>query len=619
MKKRENNFMGNYDIFAVQFNFKYKRMDKYSTGLSHIFCLLYISFSLFFISFNFVFFITKSNFDLKIHSLVDKSDNRRFYMKSKLDFAYRLDCGLYNSIKPLEDLLQVNITVSYNRIIDDYESGHSNILMGSNNFNTFNCTYNSDYKQFQKVNTIYNSNYKCLDLSELSLDKNYYIENYSMIVSLKDSSVKNFYDINNYLLNNDCKIELTFIDYSILINEYSDPIRRFRNSLFLTLNPNSISQMDIYFMNQKLEDHNNFFIKSIKKTRENITFSFFEKDSNYKGEYNSRLNRAKTDKDYKTYAKIFIKTDTRTSFLIRQYQTLWEFIGELSSVLIAIYTLLDFIIGFYNQFNLYHFMTKKIFFFKDVKDEHLNYFPNDHKIINLINKMKDINNDTNSNNNNDNNISFYENFIKTNIKNSMILNQKESIEQKKAEIGEDSNINFNIPQDTEKNISRKEEKPKEIEFSFNIFEIFFNKCLSRCCISKNLELKKQIASKAMDILFDKLDIVLYIRNTMLLDLMKKILLGYDKESIIKFLSRPILSLKENYNLQNPDLSGKQNEKNNNITEKQKEKINENYCDTDFKNCEKEVDNLVNNKKEISEVDRKLILCTKQQLIHLYGD
>ena len=84
--------------------------------------------------------------------------------------------------------------------------------------------------------------------------------------------------------------------------------------------------------------------------------------------------------------------------------------------------------------------------------------------------MKDINNDTNSNNNN--NISFYENFIKTNIKNSMILNQKESIESKKVEIGEDSNINFNIPQDTEKNISQKEMKPKENEFSFNIFEIF---------------------------------------------------------------------------------------------------------------------------------------------------
>ena len=119
-----------------------------------------------------------------------------------------------------------------------------------------------------------------------------------------------------------------------------------------------------------------------------------------------------------------------------------------------------------------------------------------------------------------------------------------------------------------------------------------------------MELKRQIISKAKDILADKLDIVLFIRNAMLLDLMKKILLGDDKESIIKFLIRPILS-------------EKQYEINNNITEKQK--IYENYCDTDFKNCEKEVDNLVGNKKEISEVDRKLIIYTKQQLMQLFGD
>ena len=140
-------------------------------------------------------------------------------------------------------------------------------------------------------------------------------------------------------------------------------------------------------------------------------------------------------------------------------------------------------------------------------------------------------------------------------------------------------------------------------------------------MSKNLQLKEQITSKAMDILSDKLDIVLYIRNTMLLDLIKKILFGDDKEAIIKFLSRPILSLKENSIFQIPDLTEKQIEKNNNITEnpKEKEKINEKYCDIDFKNCIKEVNNLVGNKKEISEVDRKLILYTKQQLNQLFGD
>ena len=598
MKESEFN-CGDYDIFAVPFNFKYKRMDKYSTLLSFTFCGLFLTFSFIFFCIHFALFTSRSNYDLKIYSLTDYWDYMRFrsfYMNSKLDFAYRLDCGKYNTNKSLEnllDLLDVNIKVNYIHHNGYLPFNYSDYI------DTFNCKYNSDYGQFEKINTIEKSHYKCLNFSELSQGKNY-IQNFEIIISLKDPTKSNFCSINDYLLNNDCKIELSFIDNDIFVDSYSDPFLRYQRSLFLKLNSYFISEMDIYFMNRKLID-NNIFIKNIKKTRENIVFSHYKEYFNYKGNYSSRL-KLKNDRDYNVYAKIFIKTDTKTSYVIRQYQTILEFIGYLSSVLIAIYTLLDFIFGIYNRFNLYHSLTKKIFFFKDVKDEHLNYFPNDHKIMNLINKMKDMNNI----NNNDNNISFYENIINTNIKNSMLLNQKESKEPKNTADGQDSNINFEIPKDTVSNISQKKFKPREIEFSYNIFETFFYKCLClcRCCISKNLELKRQITSKARDILADKLDIVLFIRNAMLLDLMKKILLGDDKESIIKFLIRPILS-------------EKQYEINNNITEKQK--IYENYGVTDFKNYEKEVDNLVGNKKEISELDRKLILYTKQQLIQLFGD
>ena len=219
MKEKVINFMGDYDIFAVPFNFKYKRMDKYSTPLSLIFCNLYIIFSIYFIEFNFILFITRQNFDLKIHSLVDNYKNRIYVMNSKLDFVYRLDCWLYESTKPLEDLLQVDITASYYFIVDSPGPEVNTLFMNTKRFDIFNCTYNRDYRQFQKVDAIDESNYKCLDLSVLSLGKNGHIENYSMIVSLKDSSEKNFYDINDYLLNNDCKKELSLIDYDILIDE----------------------------------------------------------------------------------------------------------------------------------------------------------------------------------------------------------------------------------------------------------------------------------------------------------------------------------------------------------------------------------------------------------------
>ena len=86
--------------------------------------------------------------------------------------------------------------------------------------------------------------------------------------------------------------------------------------------------------------------------------------------------------------------------------------------------------------------------------------------------------------------------------------------------------------------------------------------------------------------------------------MKKILLGYDKESIIKFLIRPILSEKQN------EIS---------ITITENKKFMKTFVMQTSKIEKKEVDNLVGNKKEISEVDRKLIIYTKQHFIQLFGD
>ena len=91
--------------------------------------------------------------------------------------------------------------------------------------------------------------------------------------------------------------------------------------------------------------------------------------------------------------------------------------------------------------------------------------------------MKDINNS----NNNDYDIKFYENIIKSNIKNSIYLNQKDSVDPKSTGIDQDSNINFDIQENTKKNISEKELKPKEIEFSYNIFQTQINVIVDVVC------------------------------------------------------------------------------------------------------------------------------------------
>ena len=75
----------------------------------------------------------------------------------------------------------------------------------------------------------------------------------------------------------------------------------------------------------------------------------------------------------------------------------------------------------------------------------------------------------------------------------------------------------------------------------NIFEVicasFFN-----CCLPKELGRKNNINEKANSIIFNKLDLVSYVRNMILLDIMYDSMLEGKKKDVINFLSRPVISL-----------------------------------------------------------------------------
>ena len=85
-------------------------------------------------------------------------------------------------------------------------------------------------------------------------------------------------------------------------------------------------------------------------------------------------------------------------------------------------------------------------------------------------------------------------------------------------------------------------RPEKVEYDFNICEVL-GSTVCRCCQSKELKVKYNLNQKANSILFSKLDIVLYVRNMILLDIMNKTFLGTGIKDVINFLSRPIISLK----------------------------------------------------------------------------
>ena len=94
-----------------------------------------------------------------------------------------------------------------------------------------------------------------------------------------------------------------------------------------------------------------------------------------------------------------------------------------------------------------------------------------------------------------------------------------------------------------KEMEIEEYKNEKINYNYGICDILISSFFC-CCMSKNLKLKKEINLKSNNLLSHKLDISLFVKNMILIDVMNEILLREHKEVVTQFLSRPVISLKK---------------------------------------------------------------------------
>ena len=153
------------------------------------------------------------------------------------------------------------------------------------------------------------------------------------------------------------------------------------------------------------------------------------------------------------------------------------------------------------------------------------------------------------------------------------------VSQKRLNYNEDIILNFKNNNNTDKKIPEQNEsiqtnieeispeidkiknnKKEKIENSFNIFEIIITQ-IFKCCMSKNMKIKNDINEKANNIIFQKMDIITYIRNMLLLDLINKTTLDNNKKEIINFLYRPIISVDKKVKNEFNEIYDNYNEKN----------------------------------------------------------
>ena len=245
-------------------------------------------------------------------------------------------------------------------------------------------------------------------------------------------------------------------------------------------------------------------------------FSRVENYAVYKG-----LNRSLNNfPDNDVYGKIYIKADNRRIEIRKKFRNLFDIYNDYSISLLTIYWIISFIFSIYDREKANHSISKKLFYFEGIENNRFKEFKKIKEIIDL-NQVKER-----INHNRINNISIY---IR-NIPSSDILTVNSA----------EGNINPIYNSNLEQNNKDKNKKEKLINYSsFNLFDMIKSYKLC-CCKTKEFESKVNLFKQAHKIIDDKLDIVLYIRNTILLEIINNIQL--ENKNIIDFLSRPIIYL-----------------------------------------------------------------------------
>ena len=455
------------------------------------------------------------------------------------------------------------------------------------------------------------------------------------------------------MFENDCKLQIVYTEKTIDLNNYIEPIKSYLNEVFVQLNPTLYIKRNMFFMNQYLTNDDDLlgFIDDADNSIITSLYSRYEEYSLYLG-----LNRSITKPpDYAYYSKIYMRADTKKTVIRRTYQNLMEFYANISSLMIGVLRVLIFILNYFNNFYAEFSFSKRIFIFNDFENSHFNLSKRNNQINHLksllgsfniketesssydsdiadfysnekifgnyelltYNKRKKRNINSDNNERKRKSISYSQQRIGNIIrdinnsksKNNVINLSSEKMFFKKEKDSQNSKNIKNSSSTTDKifgnNIENNsymkktknkfELKTDRNKYSINICEIIIIS-FCKCCLTPKLKLKKQFHEKINNILCNNLDIVFYIKNMLLIEIMNDVLLNATNKDVFNFLYRPILSLNKN-------------------EEKESIKSYDNYKEIDFDKFYEKI-SLIIQKPDITQKEKQIIFLTQQKLLDL---
>ena len=580
------------DIFGVPYSFKYKSEERYTTTIGGFAVILFIILCVSFGIYYFIPFYNRKNFTAVYYTLSTANAAPISFLDSKTAMAFGLNCWTGSDGTTADQLFKLDFKYYHWKLID------GEYVRTISYLKNHPCTKQDFYNEFNETfdgSQIYK--YQCLDDPSITVEGIWTSEIFSYFqfeVNAKNKSRDLLDKIDNYLHENDCKFQIYYSDNTIDIDDYKKPIKSYVEAIFIQINPTLSIRRNLYFLNQYLYDDDQLiwvFNEEDEARYKRAFFSRFEEYSLFQG-----LKRENTSTDYLNFVKLYIRADTKKTEVKRTYEKVNEFFADDFSLLIVVYEVLNAIFEVLNSFWKEQSLAKNIFFFQDF-DHKLNINHKSEKIKELLhltdpNKISNIIPPKNSNNDEPiNTIQNFENekiiyttkeghYTSKNIPTfNNIISQNEDTQDeidgkyekisssyrgREYNISNKINISFTkksrnnelyetnqftdnnlytVTNNKDKETTLEDNDGAKVEYEYNLYEKI-KTIICKCCLSKELKVKNALNEKAMSILDDKLDIVLFVRNMMLIDIINATLLDTETDDIVNFLARPIITLKD---------------------------------------------------------------------------
>ena len=527
--KSFKNLIIKFDYFSITFQFHYKLNNNYKSFFGGTVFLLFLLLSIIFTLLNINDFIERKNMSLINYTKQLESAEEISFSNHSNIFAFGLKCEFNKNIY---DYLNVNVV---NIILN---STNGNMTKKYNVLPFHPCTEQDFYNAHNESFHLYElKNYYCPIKTKLTM-KGLYNDNifsyYEISATIKSKEAKFFQQLENILLNDQCRFEIYHMDTHIDAYRFDNPVYHFLNNHYVMLNPSLLLKMNIFFKKTIFTSYENYFYDK-SYTNYYLEYSNSEKYFLEKG-FQRYINKPK---DYEVFSKIYLRSSMVSELIQRKYMKLSEFIAQIISFLSTTFIVLYLIIGKINYILSYQKILLDIFTIKNFS----NKFEIQRIEINNINSHLRENYDKNSitsridliNNNKINNIK-ENNDIKIN-NNSIKKMYSNKIPLKKR----NSDLIY-----AEKNIKFINDLEKGYNLiKTNIFEfiiIFFFKCYS----SKK---RKYIIDTSKKI-FLELDILNYLKKINQIELIKNCLFNNKLKDSVNFISKPFFTIYKKEYLKN---------------------------------------------------------------------